>query len=44
MFGRGDQAITHIRQCHEDSNQYTPYRGNPDNMTYAPSLRPFERQ
>jgi hypothetical protein len=28
MFGHSDQAITHIRGCHEDLNQYTHCKGN----------------
>jgi hypothetical protein len=41
MFRPSDQSITHIQECHGDSNQYTPYRGKPDNTTYTGSLRPY---
>jgi hypothetical protein len=27
MFEHSEQAITHIRGCRRDSNQYTPYKG-----------------
>jgi hypothetical protein len=37
------QVITHIQECHGDSNQYTPCKGKPDNMTYTLSLRPYVR-
>jgi hypothetical protein len=40
-FRHSDQAITHNRECCRDSNQYTPYKGKPDNMTYAWSLGPY---
>jgi hypothetical protein len=42
-FCRMDQAITLIRGCCGDSNQYTPCKGKPDNMMYAQSLGPYVR-
>jgi hypothetical protein len=42
-FRHRNQAITHIRGCHEDSNQYTPCKRKPDNTTYAQSLRAYVR-
>jgi hypothetical protein len=41
MFTPSNQSITHIRECHGDSSQYTPCRGKSDNTTYTGSLRPY---
>jgi hypothetical protein len=36
MFIFGEQAITHIRGCHGDSNQWTTLEGHkPDNTTHV---------
>jgi hypothetical protein len=37
---RSEQAVTHFREWHEDSSQYTPCRGRLDNMTHVWSQRP----
>jgi hypothetical protein len=37
------QVVTHIREYHGDSNQYTPGKANPDNMTYTLSPGPYVR-
>jgi hypothetical protein len=33
-------SITHIRECCRDSNQFTPCKGEPDNMTHTRPPRP----
>jgi hypothetical protein len=36
MFKHSEQAITHIRGCRGDSNQYSTLQGyTPDNMTHT---------
>jgi hypothetical protein len=36
MFKHSEQAITHIRVSHGDSNQWSTLQGyKPDNMTHA---------
>jgi hypothetical protein len=35
MFRFDEQAITHVRGCHKDLNQYSTLQGyKPDNMTH----------
>jgi hypothetical protein len=42
-FRHRDEAITHIRECHGDSNQYTHCKGKLDHTTCARSLGHYVR-